>query len=85
MNLMCDHVFLVLITTVNCLSVKLAAFVQNFLTAAKLLIIFVIVVAGIAMLAQGVLVCYIHTQYIFLSCDNVLMYAVWCLYVCRKN
>lgn len=62
---MCDHVFPVLITTVNCLSVKLAAFVQNFLTAAKLLIIFVIVVAGIVMLAQGVLVCYIHTQYIF--------------------
>ncbi|XP_075906472.1 b(0,+)-type amino acid transporter 1 isoform X2 [Nelusetta ayraudi] len=44
---------ILLITTVNCLSVKLAAFVQNFLTAAKLLIIFVIVVAGIVMLAQG--------------------------------
>lgn len=50
---MSDHVFPVLITTVNCLSVKLAAFVQNFFTAAKLLIIFVIVVAGIVMVAQG--------------------------------
>lgn len=38
---------------VNCLSVKLANYVQNVFTAAKLLIIFVIVIAGIVMLAQG--------------------------------
>lgn len=57
---MSDHLIAVLITTVNCLSVKLAAFVQNFLTAAKLLIIFVIVIAGIVLLAQGALVSYIH-------------------------
>lgn len=43
----------VLIVTVNCLSVKLASYVQNFFTAAKLFIILVIVVAGIVMLAQG--------------------------------
>ncbi|KAE8297270.1 b(0,+)-type amino acid transporter 1 [Larimichthys crocea] len=42
-----------LIVTVNCLSVKLANYVQNFFTAAKLLIILVIVGAGIVMLAQG--------------------------------
>uniref|UniRef100_A0A671VDP2 b(0,+)-type amino acid transporter 1 n=1 Tax=Sparus aurata TaxID=8175 RepID=A0A671VDP2_SPAAU len=44
-------IFLIII--VNCLSVKLASYVQNFFTAAKLLIIFVIVGAGIFMLAQG--------------------------------
>ncbi|KAI3377765.1 hypothetical protein L3Q82_008908, partial [Scortum barcoo] len=44
-------IFLIII--VNCLSVKLASYVQNFLTAAKLLIIVVIVGAGIVMLAQG--------------------------------
>ncbi|XP_044060580.1 b(0,+)-type amino acid transporter 1 isoform X3 [Siniperca chuatsi] len=42
-----------LIVTVNCLSVKLASYVQNFFTAAKLFIILVIVGAGIVMLAQG--------------------------------
>ncbi|XP_066510753.1 b(0,+)-type amino acid transporter 1-like [Hoplias malabaricus] len=42
-----------LIVLVNCLSVKLASYVQNFLTAAKLLIIIIIVVSGIVMLAQG--------------------------------
>ncbi|XP_032371783.1 b(0,+)-type amino acid transporter 1 isoform X2 [Etheostoma spectabile] len=42
-----------LIVTVNCLSVKLASYVQNFFTAAKLFIILVIVVAGMVMLAQG--------------------------------
>lgn len=49
----CCRVLSVLITTVNSLSVTLANYVQNFFTAAKLLIIFVIVMAGIAMLAQG--------------------------------
>jgi amino acid transporter len=43
----------VLITLVNCTSVRLASFVQNFFTAAKLMIIFVIVVSGLVMLAQG--------------------------------
>ncbi|XP_052364604.1 b(0,+)-type amino acid transporter 1-like, partial [Oncorhynchus keta] len=42
-----------LIVLVNCLSVKLANYVQNFFTAAKLLIILVIIVAGIVLLAQG--------------------------------
>ncbi|KAK5873763.1 hypothetical protein PBY51_018775 [Eleginops maclovinus] len=42
-----------LIVTVNCLSVKLANYVQNFFTMAKLFIILVIAVAGMVMLAQG--------------------------------
>ncbi|XP_056135113.1 b(0,+)-type amino acid transporter 1 [Lampris incognitus] len=41
------------IVLVNCLSVKLANYVQNVFTAAKLLIILVIVGAGIVLLAQG--------------------------------
>ncbi|MED6243851.1 b(0,+)-type amino acid transporter 1, partial [Ataeniobius toweri] len=44
---------IVIITGVNCLSVKLARYVQNFFTAAKLIIIAVIVVAGIVLMAQG--------------------------------
>ncbi|KAI4902722.1 hypothetical protein NFI96_025881, partial [Prochilodus magdalenae] len=44
---------ILLITLVNCLSVKLASYVQNFFTGAKLLIIIVIVVSGIVKLAQG--------------------------------
>uniref|UniRef100_A0A674CC01 Solute carrier family 7 member 9 n=1 Tax=Salmo trutta TaxID=8032 RepID=A0A674CC01_SALTR len=44
---------ILLIVSVNCLSVKLASYVQNFFTAAKLLIILVIIVAGIVLLAQG--------------------------------
>ncbi|XP_013880492.1 b(0,+)-type amino acid transporter 1 [Austrofundulus limnaeus] len=42
-----------IITTVNCLSVRLASFVQNFFTVAKLIIIIIIVVAGIVLMAQG--------------------------------
>ncbi|XP_054472040.1 b(0,+)-type amino acid transporter 1 [Anoplopoma fimbria] len=42
-----------LIVSVNCLSVKLASYVQNFFTVAKLFIILVIVVAGMVMLARG--------------------------------
>ncbi|KAG5263871.1 hypothetical protein AALO_G00269550 [Alosa alosa] len=42
-----------LICLVNCLSVKLASYIQNFFTAAKLFIILIIVVAGIVLLAQG--------------------------------
>ncbi|XP_057218699.1 b(0,+)-type amino acid transporter 1-like [Triplophysa rosa] len=44
---------ILIITVVNCLSVKLAYRVQNFFTAAKLLIIVIIVVSGIVLLAQG--------------------------------
>ncbi|XP_064192884.1 b(0,+)-type amino acid transporter 1 [Anguilla rostrata] len=46
-------VAIILIVLVNCLSVKLASYVQNFFTAAKLFIILVIVVAGAVMLAKG--------------------------------
>ncbi|XP_070686140.1 b(0,+)-type amino acid transporter 1 isoform X2 [Pempheris klunzingeri] len=44
---------ILLIVAVNCLSVKLASYVQNFFTLAKLFILLVIVVAGIVMLAKG--------------------------------
>ncbi|KAM6943515.1 b(0,+)-type amino acid transporter 1 [Xenentodon cancila] len=46
-------VAIIVIVTVNCLSVKLASYVQNVFTGAKLVIILVIVVAGIVLLAQG--------------------------------
>ncbi|KAM4017173.1 B(0,+)-type amino acid transporter 1 [Anomaloglossus baeobatrachus] len=41
------------ITVVNCLSVKLASYVQNFFTVAKMIIIIVIIVSGIVLLIQG--------------------------------
>ncbi|XP_057687800.1 b(0,+)-type amino acid transporter 1-like [Corythoichthys intestinalis] len=41
------------IVTINCLSVKLASYVQNSFTAAQLFIITVIVGAGMVLLAQG--------------------------------
>ncbi|OCT58626.1 b(0,+)-type amino acid transporter 1 isoform X2 [Xenopus laevis] len=41
------------ITLVNSLSVKLASYVQNFLTAAKMIIVIIIIVSGIVLLAQG--------------------------------
>uniref|UniRef100_A0A674MFV6 Solute carrier family 7 member 9 n=1 Tax=Takifugu rubripes TaxID=31033 RepID=A0A674MFV6_TAKRU len=44
---------ILLIVTVNSLSVTLANYVQNFFTAAKLFIILVIAIAGIVLLAQG--------------------------------
>ncbi|MGH0115808.1 UNVERIFIED_CONTAM: hypothetical protein FKN15_046993 [Acipenser sinensis] len=44
---------ILLIVTVNSISVKLASYVQNFFTGAKLIIIFVIIGAGIILLAQG--------------------------------
>ncbi|XP_071346123.1 b(0,+)-type amino acid transporter 1 [Trachinotus anak] len=44
---------ILLIVTINCLSVRLANYVQNFFTAAKLFIIVVIVIAGIVLMAQG--------------------------------
>ncbi|XP_060767257.1 b(0,+)-type amino acid transporter 1 [Neoarius graeffei] len=44
---------ILLLTVVNCLSVKLSSYVQNFFTAAKLLIIVIIVVSGIDLLAKG--------------------------------
>ncbi|XP_051884220.1 b(0,+)-type amino acid transporter 1 [Pristis pectinata] len=46
-------VAIILITLVNTLSVKLANYVQNLLTAAKLLIVAVIIVAGIVLIVQG--------------------------------
>nr|XP_061796465.1 b(0,+)-type amino acid transporter 1-like [Nerophis lumbriciformis] len=44
---------IVFIVTINCFSVKLASYVQNIFTGAKLLIIVIIVGAGIVLLAQG--------------------------------
>ncbi|KAM9302300.1 B(0,+)-type amino acid transporter 1 [Gastrophryne carolinensis] len=44
---------IVAITLVNCLSVKLASYVQNILTVAKLIIIVIIIVSGIVLLIQG--------------------------------
>ncbi|XP_072374201.1 b(0,+)-type amino acid transporter 1 [Scyliorhinus torazame] len=46
-------VAIILITSLNSVSVKLAYYVQNFLTVAKLLIVAVIIVAGIVLIAQG--------------------------------
>ncbi|XP_063046058.1 b(0,+)-type amino acid transporter 1 [Engraulis encrasicolus] len=45
--------FIMIISLVNSLSVRLANYVQNFFTAAKLFIIFIIVAAGVVLLAQG--------------------------------
>lgn len=42
-----------LITTVNALSVRLGSYVQNVFTAAKLVIVAIIIVSGIVLLAQG--------------------------------
>ncbi|CAK8690776.1 unnamed protein product [Clavelina lepadiformis] len=44
---------ILLITSINCFSVKLSNFVQIFFTAAKLLIIAAIIIGGFVMLAQG--------------------------------
>ncbi|XP_038610636.1 B(0,+)-type amino acid transporter 1 [Tachyglossus aculeatus] len=44
---------IMIITTVNALSVKLGSYVQNFFTAAKLIIVAVIIISGIVLLAQG--------------------------------
>lgn len=44
---------LVVITTVNSLSVNLGTYLQNFLTAAKMVIVTIIIVSGIVLLAQG--------------------------------
>ncbi|NXX23805.1 BAT1 protein, partial [Podargus strigoides] len=44
---------LVIITVVNSLSVKLGSYLQNFLTAAKMIIVTIIIVSGIVLLAQG--------------------------------
>lgn len=43
----------VLITTVNSLSVRLGSYVQNIFTAAKLVIVAVIIISGLVLLAQG--------------------------------
>uniref|UniRef100_A0A8D0DUN9 b(0,+)-type amino acid transporter 1 n=1 Tax=Salvator merianae TaxID=96440 RepID=A0A8D0DUN9_SALMN len=44
---------IVTITLVNSLSVKLASYVQNFFTAAKMIIVLIIIISGIVLLAQG--------------------------------
>ncbi|XP_039931169.1 B(0,+)-type amino acid transporter 1 isoform X2 [Hirundo rustica] len=44
---------IVVITIVNSLSVKLGSYLQNFLTAAKMIIVTIIIVSGIVLLAQG--------------------------------
>lgn len=51
-------VCILIITTVNCISVKASNFVQIFFTAAKLLIIFAIIIGGFVMIGQG------NTQYL---------------------
>lgn len=43
----------VLITTVNSLSVRLGSYVQNVFTAAKLVIVAIIIISGLVLLAQG--------------------------------
>lgn len=43
----------VLITTVNALSVRLGSYVQNVFTAAKLVIVAIIIISGLVFLAQG--------------------------------
>ncbi|XP_054245667.1 B(0,+)-type amino acid transporter 1 [Indicator indicator] len=44
---------IVVITIVNSLSVKLGSYLQNFLTAAKMIIVTIIIASGIVLLAQG--------------------------------
>ncbi|XP_044931931.1 B(0,+)-type amino acid transporter 1 isoform X2 [Mustela putorius furo] len=44
---------ILLITTVNSLSVRLGSYVQNVFTAAKLVIVAVIIISGLVLLAQG--------------------------------
>lgn len=45
--------FPVLITMVNALSVRLGSYVQNVFTAAKLVIVAIIIISGLVLLAQG--------------------------------
>ncbi|XP_060041658.1 B(0,+)-type amino acid transporter 1 [Erinaceus europaeus] len=44
---------ILLITTVNALSVRLGSYVQNLFTAAKLVIVAIIIISGLVLLAQG--------------------------------
>ncbi|KAB0401673.1 hypothetical protein E2I00_018013, partial [Balaenoptera physalus] len=44
---------ILLITTVNALSVRLGSYVQNVFTAAKMVIVVVIIISGLVLLAQG--------------------------------
>lgn len=41
------------ITIVNSLNVKLGSYLQNFLTAAKMIVVAIIAISGIVLLAQG--------------------------------
>lgn len=45
--------FPVLITTVNAMSVRLGSYVQNVFTAAKLVIVAIIIISGFVLRAQG--------------------------------
>lgn len=45
--------FPVLITTVNAMSVRLGSYVQNVFTAAKLVIVAIIIISGFVLLTQG--------------------------------
>ena len=45
--------FPVLISTVNALSVRLGSYVQNVFTAAKMVIVVIIIISGLVLLAQG--------------------------------
>eukprot|EP00069_Balaena_mysticetus_P013872 bmy_22157T0 len=44
---------ILLITTVNALSVRLGSYVQNVFTAAKMVIVVIIIISGLVLLAQG--------------------------------
>ncbi|XP_048225144.1 B(0,+)-type amino acid transporter 1 [Perognathus longimembris pacificus] len=44
---------ILLITTLNALSVRLGSYIQNIFTAAKLVIVAIIIISGIVLLAQG--------------------------------
>ncbi|CAO2625756.1 b(0,+)-type amino acid transporter 1, partial [Lemmus lemmus] len=46
---------IMLITTVNALSVRLGSYVQNFFTAAKLVIVAIIIISGLVFLIQGLI------------------------------
>lgn len=58
--------FLVVITIINTLSVKLASYVQNFFTAAKMVIVVIIIVSGIVLLAKGTFLSFLKI-YVFES------------------
>ena len=52
----CHVCFAVVIVVINCASVRLATWLQNILTIAKLLAIIIIVLVGFAQLGKGLLI-----------------------------